>query len=152
MLVQAGQYAESLVIDKAIELVGDAGDGGVVVKADGSTALTVENSAGGAEGDLTVRVMNITLQVEGGRGNFDHVVDNEGGSLHIEGCTLVGGYWGVLNSNSAVAVLVNNKVCCPPPPFVFRNRRDGPEARMPRECRSFILFVVSMQTQSIDKS
>jgi hypothetical protein len=37
-------------------------------------------------------------------------VDNEGGSLHIEECLLEGGYWGVLNSNSAVAVLVKNKV------------------------------------------
>jgi hypothetical protein len=47
--------------------VGDGHHEDVIIKAEGATALTVESTSGGDEANLSVRVQNLTLQVQGGR-------------------------------------------------------------------------------------
>ena len=74
--IEPGTYHEGILLSKSVELIGTGnGENDVVIRATGSTALTIEKSANGI---LAVKIQNIMFLVEGGKGNFDHVVDNEG--------------------------------------------------------------------------
>jgi hypothetical protein len=77
ILIDPGVYSEGLLIGKSLELVGNgSGESDVVIRSTGTTALTLEKPAG--SNSLAVKVRNMMFLVQGGKGNFDHVVDNEG--------------------------------------------------------------------------
>jgi hypothetical protein len=77
IIIEPGTYNEGLLIEKSLELIGKGdGDSDVVIRSMGSTALTIEKLEGAS--DIAVKVRNIMFLVQGGKGNFDHVIDNEG--------------------------------------------------------------------------
>jgi parallel beta-helix repeat protein len=92
ILIRPGLYEGGLVVDKALEIVGDGHASDIEIRAYGAEALVFE--AGKAEG----RVANLTLrQVRGGREY--HAVDVREGRLDLEGCDIRSG------SSTGVAVL-----------------------------------------------
>ena len=106
VLVAAGLYCETLLVDKALEIVGlGTRPADVCMKAIGATALTVCSRA-------TCRLENIKLVVcnsYSDRSNQNHCVENSKGcSLQIERCVLEGGHSGIVNRG--LAVLVQSEV------------------------------------------
>jgi len=92
ILIRPGLYEGGLVVDKALEIVGDGQASDIEIRAYGAEALVFE--AGKAEG----RVANLTLrQARGGREY--HAVDVREGRLDLEGCDIRSG------SSTGVAVL-----------------------------------------------
>ena len=76
--VRAGYYAESLVIDKPLPIVGDS-SGDVTLQADGQSAITFRAS--------NARVANLTIR-QAATSGASYAVDIAGGRLVLEGCDI----------------------------------------------------------------
>lgn len=77
--VRPGIYREGLVLDKAVEIVGESEDGEVIVEAVGQSALLFRANAG--------RVAGLTLRQGGGEGEWV-AVNIVKGVLTLEDCTI----------------------------------------------------------------
>jgi len=78
LLVRPGLYKEGIVIDKPVEIVGDAEPGEVVIEASGKQVVLFRANMG--------RITNLTLRQTGG-GNW-YCVDIGQGRLDLEGCDI----------------------------------------------------------------
>jgi F-box protein 11 len=78
LLVRPGLYKEGIVIDKPVEIVGDAEPGEVVIEASGKAVVLFRANMG--------RIANLTLRQTGG-GNW-YCVDIGQGRLDLEGCDI----------------------------------------------------------------
>ena len=78
ILVRAGLYEEGIVIDKPLEIIGDAPQGEVVMRASGKNVLQFKASMG--------RIANLTLRQMGG-GNW-YAIDIAQGRLEVEDCEI----------------------------------------------------------------
>ena len=101
ILVHSGIYDEGLILDKALEIVGDGNLGDVTVRAEGKDAISFKAASG--------RVSNLVLQQTGG-GEFSGV-DIGQGVLELEGCDISGSFHvGVAIHGKAFAKLRGNKI------------------------------------------
>jgi parallel beta-helix repeat protein len=78
ILVRPGLYKEGVIIDKAVEIIGDGNLGEVVIEATGKDVVLFQASMG--------RITNLTLRQAGG-GKF-YGVDIAQGRLDLEGCDI----------------------------------------------------------------
>lgn len=78
ILVRPGLYAEGIVIDKPVEIIGDGELGEVVIEATGKNAIICKASMG--------RIANLTLRLSGGEKWY--CVDIAQGRLDLEGCDI----------------------------------------------------------------
>jgi len=78
ILVRAGLYNEGIVIDKPLEIIGDASPGEVVIRATGKDVVLFKTSMG--------RIANVTLRQTGG-GEW-HGIDIAQGRLEVEDCDI----------------------------------------------------------------
>jgi len=79
ILVRPGVYAEGLVVDKPLEILGDGPLADIEIRARGADALVFRASMG--------RVANLTLRQAGGEGKW-FAVDIAQGRLDLEGCDI----------------------------------------------------------------
>jgi F-box protein 11 len=79
ILVRPGPYAEGLVVDKPLEILGDGPVADIEVQARGTNLLAFRASIG--------RVANLTLRQAGGEGNW-FAVDITQGRLELDGCDI----------------------------------------------------------------
>ena len=79
ILVRPGLYAEGLVVDKPLEILGDGPAADIEIRARGADALAFRASMG--------RVANLTLRQVGGEGDW-FAVDITQGRLDLEGCDI----------------------------------------------------------------
>jgi len=79
ILVRPGLYAEGLVVDKPLEILGDGPVADIEIRARGADALAFRASMG--------RVANLTLRQAGGEGDW-FAVDITQGRLDLEGCDI----------------------------------------------------------------
>lgn len=106
ILVRRGLYEEGLVIDKPLEIIGDASPGDVVIRAAGKSVVLFKTSMG--------RIANVTLrQTGGGRG---HGIDIAQGRFEVEDCDIT--------SESLACVAVHGGA----DPRLRRNRVHGGKA------------------------
>ena len=104
LIVAEGIYSETLLIDKALEIVGLAHPSCVCIQAINATAVTVSRAA--------CRLENITLRVCGENcSDRDYCLANSSNShVQLERCILEGGDGGLVNSG--MAVLVATEIKC----------------------------------------
>ena len=79
ILVRPGLYAEALVVDKPLELLGDGPVSDIEIRARDANVLRFQASIG--------RVANLTLRQAGGEGGWFGVVISQG-RLDLEGCDI----------------------------------------------------------------
>jgi parallel beta-helix repeat protein len=79
IVVRPGVYAEGLMMDKPLEIVGDGPVDEILIQARGMHALAFRTEVG--------RVANMTLRQVGGVGNW-YAVDVSQGRLKLEGCDI----------------------------------------------------------------
>jgi parallel beta-helix repeat protein len=78
IVVRPGLYREGIVIDKAVEIIGDGDPGEIVIEAEGKDVILFQANMG--------RVVNLTLRQMGG-GEW-YGVDISQGRLDLEGCDI----------------------------------------------------------------
>ena len=79
ILVRPGLYAEALVVDKPLEILGDGPVSDIEIRARDANVLRFQASIG--------RVANLTLRQAGGEGGWFGVVISQG-RLDLEGCDI----------------------------------------------------------------
>ena len=105
ILVRPGLYREGLIIEKAVEIVGDGPASAIAIEARGADAVLFSADSG--------RVANLTLRQVGGEGKW-FGVDISAGCLLLEDCDVT--------SESLACVAIHDGA----DPVVRRNRiRDG---------------------------
>jgi parallel beta-helix repeat protein len=80
ILVRPGLYAEGIVIDKPVEIIGDGAPGEVILEAIGEDTVLFQANRG--------RIANLTLRQMGG-GKW-HCIDIAQGRLDVEACDISG--------------------------------------------------------------
>jgi F-box protein 11 len=91
IVIRPGQYEESLVVNKPLEILGDGPADDVLVVARGATALEFQATIG--------RVANLTLRQGGGEGQW-YGADITNGRLDLESC--------IISSQSLACVVIRS--------------------------------------------
>lgn len=94
-----GLYRDELIVDKEVTIRGRAGcrSEECVLEADGATVVTIEAT--------NVTLETLTVRCCSPRGNLDHGVDVESGSLLMSDVNVCGGHWGLWLYGSSTAVV-----------------------------------------------
>ena len=100
VLISAGIYSETLLVDKNLEFVGS---GDVCLRAIDATALSVSNGAACRLENMTIEVRGTHTKAQKNRLEEHSCVEVERGSaLKLERCLLHGGHAGVRNGGLAI--------------------------------------------------